>query len=104
MKETGSGVSSFSQEGLIENQLTGLDTKAALELGRNSEYGSESECGLGPVAEPCGVGSGLLCLPPSDPPPVYLVSQLCTPVLPVALASSSALVLSLSCVCSSLTP
>ena len=65
-EETGSCFSSPSQAGLIENQITVLDTKAALgpwqELGSTAQ---RSRCLLGPLQNSGGVGPRPLCPAPS---------------------------------------
>ena len=65
-EETGSCFSSPSQAGLIENQITVLDTKAALgpwqELGSTAE---RSRCLLGPPQNSGGAGPQPLCPAPS---------------------------------------
>ena len=65
-EETGSCFSSPSQAGLIENQITVLDTKAALgpwqELGSTAQ---RSRCLLGPPQNSGGVGPQPLCPAPS---------------------------------------
>ena len=78
MKETGSCLSSPSEAGLIENQITVLDTKAA--LGPWQELPStalRSRHSLGPRAELWGAGPRPLChcpLSPCDPLPFSFLS------------------------------
>lgn len=90
MKETGNGFGSLGQAGLIENQLTSLDTEVALGPRQKLSMVQRSQCGSGHLVQPLLWALGpqpILHHPaaPSDLPPPHSAPQA---------GSASALVLS----------